>query len=111
MIIYKILRETEFLELEKNEQTSGSQKDQIDGFVHFSTKNQLPETLKTHFFLEERLILMAVETDKIKNYLKWEESRNDELFPHLYSKLTFADGLWFAPIELINGKHLIPPGT
>ena len=110
MVIYKILKNSEFLELEMNGKSCGSPVDKVDGFIHFSTKEQLSETLKKHFYQKNNLILMAVETDKIANHLKWEKSRNNELFPHLYSNLKFDDAFWFAPIELIENRHIIPAG-
>ena len=54
---------------------------------------------------------MAVESDTINERLKWEKSRGNELFPHLYSNLFFNDALWFAPIELVKDEHVIPSGA
>ena len=110
MIIYKVLRNQEFLEFQKLGKTNGSSKDQTDGFIHLSTKVQLKGTLKNHFSGEENLILMAISADSISNTLKWEKSRQNKLFPHLYSKLVFSDALWFAPIQFLEGKHIIPSG-
>ena len=44
MIIFKILREAEFAFLEKNKTSFGSQDDEKDGFIHFSTEEQLERT-------------------------------------------------------------------
>ena len=111
MIIYKILREEEFLVLEKDKHSSGSSIDNSDGFIHLSKREQLSETLKKYFHNEKNLILMAIETQKVGYNLKWEKTRHNQLFPHLYSNLYFNDALWFAPIELIKGQHIIPEGT
>ena len=110
MIVYKILKEEEFLELENIGSIYGSQLDKTDGFIHLSTKDKLLETLEKHFCGEETLILMAIETKKIISHLKWEKSRHNHVFPHLYSDLKFNDALWFAPIQFINGQHEIPSG-
>ena len=110
MIIYKVLRHDEFTTLEKEGKTSGSTKDMSDGFIHFSTKEQVRETLSTHFSLERKLVLMAVETHTVLENLKWEKSRSDQIFPHLYSKLDFDSAIWFAPIEVDEDKHILPPG-
>ncbi len=110
MVIYKVLTENEFIAFEKNRTSYGSPLDKADGFVHLSTKKQLLGTLKKHFFGEKSLILMAVETTKIQNSLKWEKSRHGQLFPHLYSALSYEDALWFAPIEFIDSQHIIPSG-
>ncbi len=111
MIIYKILQQDEFFELENKGQSHGSNLDYKDGFIHFSTRDQLSTTLKNHFFNQKNLILMAVESDTINERLKWEKSRGNELFPHLYSNLFFNDALWFAPIELVKDEHVIPSGA
>ena len=110
MIIYKILRHSEFLELEKKRKICGSSNDVSDGFIHFSTKEQIRETLSKHFNLERRLILMAVEIDSVLQNLQWEESRAGQMFPHLYSKLDFDSAIWFAPIELYEDTHILPHG-
>ena len=41
MIIYKVLTKDEFLTLENEGETFGSKKDLLDGFIHFSQKEQL----------------------------------------------------------------------
>ena len=110
MIIYKVLKQNEFLELEKKGQSFGSSTDKLDGFIHLSTKVQLSETLRLHFFKEKCLVLMALDTNEVEKNLRWELSRNNELFPHLYSKLHFNEAIWFAPIELVDDTHIIPPG-
>jgi uncharacterized protein (DUF952 family) len=110
MIIYKVLRHYEFLALEKDRETFGSTKDISDNFIHFSTKEQIHETLTKHYKLELSLVLMAVEVASVLENLKWEKSRSDQMFPHLYSKLDFDSALWFAPIELDGNTHIIPSG-
>ena len=111
MIIYKVLKNQEFLELETRGKSNGSRQDQTDGFIHFSTRSQLTETLTTYFTQEKDLILMAIDSDSLGSNLKWEESRQNELFPHLYSNLVFSDAIWFAPIQFVGNKHIIPSGA
>ena len=110
MIIYKILRHDEFSILETEGEICGSSKDIIDGFIHFSTREQIRETLLKHYSLDQSLVLMAVETDSVLENLKWEKSRSDQMFPHLYSKLNFNSAIWFSPIELAEDRHILPPG-
>ena len=110
MIIYKVLRHDEFLALEKDKEIFGSTKDISDGFIHFSTTEQIHETLTKHYNLELSLVLMAVEVASVAKNLKWEKSRSDQMFPHLDSKLDFDSALWFAPIELAGNTHIIPSG-
>ena len=109
MLIYKVLRHHEFLNLEKERKSFGSTKDISDGFIHFSTKEQICETLTNHYEGETTLVLMAVKVDSISKNLKWEKSRAGQAFPHLYSELNIDNAVWFAPIELDEGEHIMPP--
>jgi uncharacterized protein (DUF952 family) len=41
--------------------------------------------------------------------LRWEVSRGDALFPHLYDTLPLEAVLWVAPLALdAEGRHVIP---
>jgi uncharacterized protein (DUF952 family) len=99
MLIYKILRLAEWAELEAAGETLGSPDDRADGFVHFSTAEQVPGTLERHFAGETGLMLLAVDADAAGPALRWEPSRGGALFPHLYRQLTKADVLWSRPVE------------
>ena len=88
--IYKICSKPEWLSFEKNLFFSGSKQDIIDGYIHFSEKNQVKSTLNKHYFKKNKLILLKVDTAKLEN-LVWEKSTEGELFPHLYSYLNLKD--------------------
>jgi hypothetical protein len=49
--------------------------------------SQVAETAKKHFFGQTGLFLIEVDADALGEALRWEPSRNDELFPHLYGEL------------------------
>jgi uncharacterized protein (DUF952 family) len=98
MLIYKVLRGAEFAALEAAGATLGSSADRADGFVHFSTAEQLPGTLARHFADETGLLLLAVDADAAGPALAWEPSRGGALFPHLYRPLTLADLAWSRPL-------------
>ena len=44
-------------------------------------------TRRKHFAGQTGLFLIAVDADALGDALRWEPSRNDELFPHLYGEL------------------------
>ena len=44
MIIYKLLRIAEWQQLEAETETLGAPIDLLDGYIHFSTKEQVKET-------------------------------------------------------------------
>ena len=103
MLVYKILRGPEWAELEAAGESLGAPVDRADGFVHFSTAAQLPETLAKHFAGESGLVVLAVDADA---GFAWEPSRGGALFPHLYRPLRRADVLWSRPLDGIDVEAL-----
>ncbi|MEM6481447.1 MAG: DUF952 domain-containing protein [Pseudomonadota bacterium] len=110
MVIYKVLLASEWQVLRREGRTAGAPVDLADGFVHFSTIEQLPETLSRHFAGENDLMLLAIEDERLGDALKWEPSRGGALFPHLYRDLHLPDVLWAQPLECREGVHELPPG-
>jgi uncharacterized protein (DUF952 family) len=85
--IYKICPASAWREAERQGVYRGSADDARDGFIHFSTSSQVAETAKKHFFGQTGLFLIEVDADALGEALRWERSRNDELFPHLHGEL------------------------
>ena len=85
--IYKICPASAWREAERQGVYRGSPADIRDGFIHFSTASQLAETARKHFFGQTGLFLVEVDADALGEALRFERSRNDELFPHLYGEL------------------------
>ncbi|WP_322867044.1 DUF952 domain-containing protein [Aquicoccus sp. G2-2] len=109
MLIYKIFRAPEWQALEKVGETRGAPVDLADGFVHFSTADQVAETAAKHFKGETGLVLLAIEATALGEALKWEPSRGGALFPHLYRGLRREDVLWARPLPLDDaGGHVFP---
>lgn len=107
--IYKILAQTAWNEAQKEGVYQGSADDIRDGFIHFSTKEQLQGTLEKHFKGQKDLILLAIIESDLGENLKWEPSRGGALFPHLYAPLPTSHVLWEKPLEMTNdGSHIIP---
>ena len=84
MLIYKVFRAAEWAELQARGRTPGAPVDVADGYVHFSTADQLAVTLSRHFAGETGLQLLAVDADAAGDALRWEPSRGGALFPHVY---------------------------
>ncbi|AXI41232.1 DUF952 domain-containing protein [Sulfitobacter sp. SK011] len=110
MLIFKIFRSDEWAALRKNGETPGAPIDIADGYVHFSTAQQVEETAAKHFADAPGLFLIAVDADLAGSALKWEKSRGDALFPHLYRKLALADVVWAQPLPIEKGVHQFPVG-
>jgi uncharacterized protein (DUF952 family) len=107
--IYKICSASAWREAERQGVFRGSADDTRDGYIHFSTASQVTETARKHFFGQTGLFLIAVDADALGAGLRWERSRNGELFPHLYGELDLG-----AVIRVLNmntrsdGYHDIP---
>lgn len=101
-LIYKICPLPLWEKAVENNLFTGSKHDQRDGFIHFSTENQVEETAKKHFTGQTDLLLIAVRTEPLGDHLKWEPSRNDELFPHLYNDLSLDHIEWVKPFHIDN---------
>lgn len=109
MLIYKIFTADQWAALDARGETRGAPVDLADGFIHFSTAEQAPETAAKHFAGAADLMLAAVEAERFGDDLKWEPSRGGALFPHLYAPLKRSAVIWAAPLPLgAGGAHDFP---
>jgi uncharacterized protein (DUF952 family) len=107
--IYKICPASAWREAERQGVYHGSADDVRDGFIHFSNASQVAETAKKFFFGQTGLFLIAVDADALGDQLRWEPSRNDELFPHLYGELDLgAVTNVLSMLARSDGYHDIP---
>lgn len=108
-MIYKITPASAWREAERQGVYRGSPDDNRDGFIHFSTASQVAETARKHYHGQTGLFLVAIDADALGDALRWERSRNDELFPHLYGELDLG-----AVVEILDlrarsdGGHDVP---
>ena len=110
-ILYKICPCPLWLEAERAGVFRGSPVDHQDGFIHFSTAAQVKETAARHFAGEDDLVLVAVDTGRLGDRLKWEPSRGGALFPHLYGDLLMDAVRGVVPLPLgADGRHVFPEG-
>lgn len=98
MLIYKIVHTPDWQAARAAGAYEGSAKDKADGFLHFSTADQLLGTLMKWYADAHDLLLVAVEADALGAALKWEPSRDGALFPHLYAPLSMTDVQWTGEI-------------
>jgi uncharacterized protein (DUF952 family) len=89
--IYKLMARADWEAFRAVGTFEGSADDRRDGFIHFSTAEQTPETARRHFADVADLVALEVETDRLGAALKWEPSRGGALFPHLYGVLDVRD--------------------
>ena len=86
-VICKICTVEEWADAQRVGKFTGSPEDVRDGFIHFSTREQVAETAARHFSQLTDLVLVMVDADRLGPSLKWERSRGGALFPHLYAPL------------------------
>lgn len=106
--IYKICTRQEWAEAERCGEFAGSAVDIADGYIHFSTAQQVAETARRHFARQPDLVLVAVDTERLPEGLRWEESRGGDLFPHLYTTLPTAAAMNALPLPWKDGRHVFP---
>lgn len=107
-MIYKILTGPEWDAFRAEGVFRGSPADLKDGFIHFSTARQAPETARRHFAGQDGLMLAEVDEAALGAALKWEPSRGGDLFPHLYAELRLSAVRRSWPLPLGAGGHLFP---
>jgi len=107
--IYKICEQASWRAAESEGLFRGSAADARDGFIHFSTADQLAETAAKHFAGVPDLLLVAVDAGALGAHLEWEPSRGGALFPHLYADLPMAAVRWTRPLgRTADGRHVFP---
>jgi uncharacterized protein (DUF952 family) len=100
--IYKICTVEEWDQAHRHGRFTGSEADRRDGFIHFSTHEQVPETAAKHFSHLRGLVLVMVDVELLGANLKWEPSRGGAMFPHLYAPLDTTAAVWVK--ELPEGE-------
>jgi len=85
-MIYKILSVVDWEAARLAGRFDGSADDRRDGFIHFSDSKQVIGTAAKYFARQSGLMLLTVDPGRLAD-LRWETSRDDALFPHLYGPL------------------------
>src|SRR5271169_3383750 len=105
-LIFKIVGADDWRIAEKAGVFEGAAIDRADGYIHFSTAEQAPETAARYFAGRDDLVLAAVDATRLGEALKWETSRGGALFPHLYAELSLSAVRWARPLPLgEDGRH------
>ena len=107
MIVYKIVATEEWAKAQAAGVFAGAAIDRTDGFIHFSTAEQSPETAAKWFAGRGDLTLAAIDADALGDDLRWEPSRGGALFPHLHAPLPMSAVVWSRPLPLgSDGDHV-----
>ena len=86
--IYKICTRAAFREAQASGALAPSADDVRDGYIHLSSQAQVKGTLERHFEGQRDLVLLSVDVERLAaGTLRWEASRDGQLFPHVYGPL------------------------
>ena len=108
-VIFKVLSVDQWKIAEDQGEFHGAAIDLSDGYIHFSTPEQVQETVAKHFAGQPDLMLIGVDPSKLGDKLKWEPSRGGDLFPHLYSSLKLDCVVSVDELKLgKDGQHIFP---
>jgi uncharacterized protein (DUF952 family) len=109
-LVFHMCRLDEWTAAKSTGSYPGSSQDRADGFIHFSTASQLPESARKHRAGQPDIVLLAADPGLLGEALKWEPSRRGELFPHLYGALPVSAVRWARDLPLgPGGLHILPP--
>ena len=81
----------EWEHFKKEKRFYGNAFDLESGFIHLSTKSQLKDTINRYFQDQKNIVILQICETRIKENVKWEISRNNQIFPHLYGFLELFD--------------------
>ncbi|QTL02818.1 DUF952 domain-containing protein [Aquabacter sp. L1I39] len=108
-VVFKITPAAPWALAEAAGRFEGAPVDLADGYIHFSTADQVVETAAKHFAGQADLLLVAVDATLLGEGLRWEPSRGGALFPHLYGPLPLTAVRWVKPLPLgADGAHAFP---
>lgn len=117
--IYHLARAADWQAALQSGWYEGAAEDRRDGFLHFSTAQQITASADRHRAGEAGLVLLEIAIDRLPppehggGTLKWEASPSrGALFPHLYGRLAVAAVTRVAdlPLEADHGvlRHAFP---
>ncbi len=107
--IYHICRLSEWEAAGPGGVYGGSSQDLGDGFIHFSTREQVRASAAKHRAGQDGLVLLSVDPGRLGEALKWEPARGGQLFPHLHGGLPVETVIRVSPLMLDeDGMHRFP---
>ncbi len=98
MLIYKILLPNEWAEFQAAGRFDGSLFDRDSGFIHCSSRAQVPGTAARVFGEQPLLVVVTLDASMLGDVLRWEEAPSGGSYPHVYAAL---------PAEAVSGVYHI----
>jgi uncharacterized protein (DUF952 family) len=101
-MIYKLLDTAEWRAARAAGEYRCAAVDLADGYVHFSTAEQVVDTARRYFADQTGVTMLTVDAARLGDALHWEPSRGGDLFPHLYAPL---------PVAAVVAEVELPPAV
>ena len=102
-------------ELWQQAQSTGSYQSETlasENFIHCSTVAQIVTVANRFFGGKEEVLLLCIDSEKVKSEIKYEESEPEQFFPHIYGEINVdavlkfinwqaqADGIFYLTPEI-----------
>ena len=83
-----------------------------EGFIHCSTVAQIVTVANRFFSEKKKVLLLCIDSEKVKSEIKYEESEPSQFFPHIYGEINLdavpqtinwqaqADGMFYLTPEI-----------
>lgn len=108
-IVYRICLARDWALASASGLYAGTPDDARDGFLHLSRECQVAATGAKYFCGKTDLVIVALDVARLGPALRWETSRNGEVFPHLYGPVPATAALWVHPMPLgYDGTPRLP---
>lgn len=108
-MIYHMCKRDDWQAAQGSGRYRGSGDDLADGFMHFSTAEQVAQSAALHRARVSDLLLIGLATGSLGAALKWEPARGGQLFPHLYGGLDVSKVACVHELPLgADGFHVFP---
>ncbi len=86
MLIYHIVL-PETWENFKDKEFYEAESLQTEGFIHCSFTEQIEAVLPRYYKDGEKVLILTINTEKLKSKLVAEPSTNNEIYPHIYGEI------------------------
>jgi uncharacterized protein (DUF952 family) len=81
-----------------------------EGFIHCSTLEQVRRVADTHFRGQRGLVLLVIQSARVRAEIRYEGSQGDEGFPHIYGPLNTDAVARVVAFETgDDGRFQLPP--
>lgn len=102
MLIYHVVS-PETWERFKDKEFYEAESLQTEGFIHCSFADQVEAVLRRYYKGAEKVLILTVDSEKLKSKLVAESSTNSEIYPHIYGEINREAIAGIEEREIKNG--------